>query len=91
MVEVIFNYEGIDTTIQCDINDKMKDIIGKLLNKISEKEDNLCYLYNGNKLNYELSFNEQANDVDKIRKKMNVIVNKTDDKKNEKKKLFQKI
>ena len=29
MAEVIFNYEGIDTTIQCNIDDKMKDIIDK--------------------------------------------------------------
>ena len=27
MAEAIFNYEGCDTTIQCKINHKMKDII----------------------------------------------------------------
>ena len=28
MAEAIFNYEGCNTTIQCKINHKMKDIIG---------------------------------------------------------------
>ena len=32
MVEVTFNYEGINTIIQCNINDKMKDIL-KFFNK----------------------------------------------------------
>ena len=30
MAEAIFNYEGINTTIHCDLNEKMKDIIGRL-------------------------------------------------------------
>ena len=69
MVEAIFNYEGINTTIQRDINNKMKDIINNFLIKIENKENNLYYLYNGKKINYELTFNEQANDFDKNRKK----------------------
>ena len=77
MAEVIFNYEGIETIIQCNINDKMKDIINKYLIKIEKRKDNLYYLYNGNKINYELTFNEQANDLDKNRNKMNIIVNDT--------------
>ena len=69
MAEVIFNYEGINTTIQCNINDKMNDIINNFLNKIKEKGDNFFYLYNGNEINKQLTFKEQANDLDKNRKK----------------------
>ena len=69
MAEAIFNYEGINTTIQCELNEKMKDIIGKYLIKIENKENNLYYLYNGTKIYYELTFNEQANDIDKNKKK----------------------
>ena len=79
MAEVIFNYEGIDTTIQCNIDDKMKDIIDKFLLKIGKKDENIFYLYNGTKINKELTFNEQANDLDKNRKKMNIIITKTED------------
>jgi len=50
MAEVIFDYEGNKNKIQCDINEKMKDIIDRFLIKIKNKENNLYYLYNGSKL-----------------------------------------
>ena len=77
MAEVIFNYEGSNTSIQCNINDKMSYIIGKFLTKIEKKENEIYCLYNGNKINSGLTFNEQANDLDKNRLKMNVIVYST--------------
>ena len=79
MAEVIFNYEGIITKIQCHITDKMSQIISKFIIKTKEKGDNLFYLYNGNKINKELSFIDQANVLDKNRKKMNIIVNKNEE------------
>ena len=79
MAEVIFNYEGMITTIQCEINHKMKDIIAKFLIKSESKDKNLFYLYNGSQINNELTFEEQANDIDKNRNKMNIVVNKTDE------------
>jgi len=82
MAEAIFNYEGNNTTIQCEINEKMKDIINRFLIKLEKKEKNLYYLYDGTQINYELRFNEQANDIDKNRKKMNIIVTKSVDAKN---------
>ena len=75
MAEVIFIYEGTNFTIQCNENDKMKDIINKFLIKIQKQVGDLYYLYNGNKLNNELTFNEQANELDKNRMKMNILVN----------------
>ena len=56
----------------------MKDIIDKFLIKIKSKKNNLYYLYNGSKINFELTFNEQANDLDKNRKQMNIVVNDKD-------------
>ena len=81
MVEAIFNYEGIicNTIIQCEINEKMKNIIDKFLIKIENEENNLYYLYNGSKINYELTFNEQANNIDKNRKIMNIVVSKNEE------------
>ena len=85
MAEVIFNLEGINTNIQCKINDKMADIIDKFLIKVEQqkKKNQFYYLYNGTQIKQSLTFNEQANDLDKNRKKMNVIVNLNDGKKNE--------
>ena len=76
MSEAIFNYEGNNTVIQCETKEKMKDIIDRFLIKLENKENNLYYLYNGTKINYELTFYEQANDIDKKRNKMNILVTK---------------
>lgn len=80
MAEVIFNFEGFNTIIQCDINDKMNNIIDKFLLKINKKEDvnKYNYLYNGGRIENELTFKEQANGFDINRKKMNIIVNTID-------------
>ena len=71
MAEVIFIYEGIETSIQCNINDKIEEIINKFLLKINTigKNSNLIYLYNGEGIQKELTFQEQANELDKERKK----------------------
>ena len=76
MVEVTFNYEGINIIIQCKINDKMKDIINIFLNKIgkNENDNNLLYIYDANIINYDLTFIQQANELDRNRNKMNIIV-----------------
>ena len=90
MVEVIFNYEGINNIIQSNIDDKMKDIINKYLIKIGKKENNLYYLYNGNIINNELTFIEQANELDRKRKKMNIIVYNNDEDLNKKIEIISK-
>ena len=81
MVEVIFNYEGNNTIIQCNINDKMKDIINKFLKKIenNENNNNLFFIYDANIINYELTFIQLANKLDKKRNKMNIIVKSNND------------
>ena len=76
MAEVIFNYEGINTIIQCDENEKIEEIIKTFLIKINDSQNNnLVYLYNGQKINNELTFKEQANELDKNRKKMYILAN----------------
>ena len=89
MAEAIFNYEGINLIIHCNINDKLIDIIYKFLIKIENRGDNsnLIYLYNGTKIKKELTFYQQANEFDKSRKKMNIIVTTNDDIVNEEKKI----
>ena len=91
MAEIKFTYEGSNTIIQCDINDKIKDIINKFLIKINkEKNIKLYYLYNGKIINKELTFNEQANQIDKNRKKMNVIVYNSFEESNKKNEILSK-
>ena len=92
MVEVIFNYKGIDTIIQCNINDKMKDIIKKFLIKIvkNENANNLFFIYNANIINYELTFIQHESEIDKNRNKMNIIVKSNNDNNNEIKEIISK-
>ena len=87
MVEVNFNYEGINTMVLSNRNNTMKDIIEKFLTKTQKNKNNLNYLYNGQLIKNNLTFKEQANDLDLERNKMNIIVynfDETIERKNEK-------
>lgn len=72
---VIFTYNGKQTLIQCYTNEKFSKICESFINKIQlDKSKIYYYLYNGNILNKELSFESQINLEDKKENKMNIIV-----------------
>ena len=71
---VIFSLEGVDVIIQCSIEDKMKDICQKYITKVQKNINSLIFLYGGNQLNFNITFLEQANSLDKERKEMKVLV-----------------
>ena len=80
MAEIIFNYEGNEIVIQCDIDEKIEDIINRFLIKANNnKTYNLVYLYNGQLINKELKFKEQENNVDNKRMKMDILVTKIEE------------
>ena len=83
MAQVIFIFEGNNTIIQCNENDSMQNIIHNFVQNTGNEGNILYYLYNGNIINKELTFNEVANEFDKNNKRMNVIVYKIDEDKNE--------
>jgi len=76
MTKVIFNYKGIETEMQCNINEKLKDIFIKYTNKEGIDISNLNYffIYNGNKVNDNLLLSEIINEADKQRNIMNILV-----------------
>ena len=80
--KVIFNFEGIDVTIQCLTNEKMKDICQRYSNKIGKSINELIFLYGGNQLNYNINFKEQANVIDRERNIMKVLVYKKEQNEN---------
>ena len=53
---VVFTLDGIDLTIQCSQNEKMKDICQRYANKMQTNLNSLLFLYGGNRMNYELNF-----------------------------------
>ena len=71
---VIFTFNGVDLSIQCTIDDKMKDICKKYSNKMNKEINSFLFLYGGNQVNFELSFKEQANYQDLKENKMNILV-----------------
>jgi len=74
MAKIEFNFDGILTTIQCDINEKMKDIFKKYTTKIGKNINNIFFLYCGNKINEELTFKELAKLSDLEKKSMSLLV-----------------
>ena len=79
MSKVIFSYDGKETTIQCLKEDKMKNICNKYSSKIDININSLLFIYGGNQINFDLSFKEQANSIDKERKEMNILVYKREE------------
>ena len=77
MFEVIFFYEGIETKIQCNKNDKMKKIFQNFANKMNIDDINsIFFLYGGENINDdELTLEEIANILDKTSNKVKIIVN----------------
>ena len=74
MALVNFTFEGVKTAIQCLKEDKMKTICAKYALKIDKEINSLYFLYNGNQINNEFSFYEQASSLDKQSLEMNVLV-----------------
>ena len=77
--KVIFYFDGADYEIQCKKEDLFKDICQKFANKIQKNINSFIFLYNGNILNFQLKFKDQANLTDKKRNEMKVLVYKKED------------
>ena len=66
MAEVEFAYNGINTTIQCNLNEKMKEICKRFKDKVGLDNNNIYYSYNGQVgMDEEKIFEEIANSEDK--------------------------
>ena len=75
---VKFTFEQKNVIIQCSTDDNMKDICQKYANKMELDINSLIFLYAGDNLNFQLSFKEQANELDIKRNEMNVLVYKNE-------------
>ena len=72
--KVVFSSDGVDLTIQCTLEEKMKDICQKYATQINKDINSFDFLYEGNQLNLELSFKDQANENDRNNKEMKISV-----------------
>ena len=74
--QIEFNYDGVNTIIKCRSSEKLKDIFKIFKSKVNIGNKVLIYKYNGIIIqNEELTLNEIANEEDKKRNKINILVN----------------
>ena len=81
MASAIFELDGKKITIQCTNSQTMKEICQSYGTKAQIDISKHVFLYNGNKINMDLSYEKQANDTDKSRNQMNILVSEIIDKK----------
>jgi hypothetical protein len=74
MVDLDFNYKGMNTIMQCKKSDKIKDICEKYCIKIQADIHKLLFIYSGQILNKELDLKDIINNVDNQNLKMNILV-----------------
>jgi len=86
MNQVEFKYKGLSSIIQCNENEKIKNICQQFCNKAKIDKNNIFFSYDdkaGKEFNEELTFNEMINSIDKNENKMIILVydiNKEEDK-----------
>ena len=71
-LKITLDYNGTKTTIHCNRNEKIRNIMKRYGDKVEIDINKVYLLYNGKKVNEELSFEELANKEDKM---MNIIIN----------------
>ena len=74
MNKVLFTYNDQDYYIQCKNDEKMGNIISKILNKLEKNNNDIIFLYNGIKVNEELTFDGCANEIDRDNNQMCLII-----------------
>jgi hypothetical protein len=77
--QVIFLFRGKDVIIQCNDQNKIKDIFNKFSVKTKTNKDLLYFLYGGNIINEELTLEELYNPIDKKEKKITILVYEMND------------
>ena len=74
---VEFKYKGISTIIQCNENEKMKNICQQFCEKTQTDKNNIFFSYGGKAgsgFNEDLTFSQMINSIDKNEKKMSILV-----------------
>ena len=80
MATVSFTFCGAETKVQCDKTSNMREIIRNFgIKRQIDNVDNLYFIYGGNKLNSDLTFEQAASNIDKENNEMSVLVFQNED------------
>ena len=74
MVEIIFNYNQVETIIQANLNDSLNDIIQKFLNKTQLDINNIYFISNGQQLSENKKIIDLMNVSEKSSNRKNILV-----------------
>ena len=75
---VTFNLEQIEITVQCLKTETMRTIIQRFETKMQQSADSYVYLYSGGQVKLDLTFEQQANHLDRENNQMKILVYKTE-------------
>ena len=75
---VTFNLEQTEITVQCLKTETMRTIIQRFETKIQQSADSYVYLYSGGQVNMDLTFEQQANHLDRENNQMKILVYKAE-------------
>ncbi len=75
MLDIDFIYNQKKISIQCNLDDKMKDIFHKFIIKSEKKLEDIYFLYNGEKIENKLTLNEIMTSESKQNNKIQILVN----------------
>ena len=78
-ISIYFIYNDNKVEIQCDDKDKMKDVFKRFYFKVDKVNEKFYFMYNGNKVDEDLTIEQISSNDDKTRKKMELLVFKDDD------------
>ena len=73
MVEIIFNYNQINTTILANLEDSFNSVIEKFINKTQLDINSINFISNGNIISKNEKIKNILNDSEKINKKKDYI------------------
>jgi len=76
MAKVIYSFEGKQTEINCNINDKLKDINRRYIIKEKMDINEIEFFCHNNIVNDELTFYQLANQRDKLKNSITILVKK---------------
>ena len=71
--KVKFSLEEVSIKVECNKEEKMKDICQRFAKEINKNINSLLFLYEGNKFNLELSYKEVVNALDEKKNEMNIL------------------
>ena len=89
--KIIFSLNDKDIIIQCSYEDKMGDICQQYAEKLDTNIDSLLFLYKENKINFELSYKDYANSLDKSKNEMRIMIYKNENRINNNKNILENI